>query len=88
MGSMKQQLLPTRCVSVVAQCGDILYDASVERERRRIQAFETQSVFASVEREPPVRRFPRRTRPMAVRYPLIVRIARAVWRAVKQEWAR
>ena len=87
MGVMKQ-LLPMRCVSIVAQCGDILYDANVERERRIMQALETHEVLARACREPQARRFPRKYQPMAVRHPLIVRIARAVWTAVKQEWAR
>jgi hypothetical protein len=87
MGAMKQLLNPT-LVSVIARPGDVLYDASVARERRILQALETQEVLARAVREPQARRFPRKHRPMAVRHPLWMRVVRAVWTAVKQEWAR
>lgn len=99
MGAMKQ-LLHMRCVSVVAQCGDILYDASAVRERRIMQALETQEVLARACREPQARRFPRKHKAQAQRFPMwashpqwalkpiLIRLPLAIWQTVKQEWAR
>lgn len=99
MGAMKQ-LLHMRTVSVVAKCGDVLYDANVERECRIVQALETQEVLARACRDSQVRRFPRKHKAQAQRFPLWashphwalkpiwIRLPLAIWQTVKQEWTR
>jgi hypothetical protein len=86
MSAMKRTL-SHRAVSVVAQCGDILYDARVERERRIAEALETHEVFARALRPQQARRFPAKVKPMAVRHHWLIRAARAAFVAFRRELA-
>ena len=98
MAAMKQLLHP-QIVRVSDRDNFALYDASVEKERRIMQALETQEVLARACREPQARRFPRKhkqarrfplwvSHPQWALKPIWIRLPLAIWQTVKQELAR